>query len=145
MTYCNDIDLLTYRQNILSLGVSDWQEQREQAYLIINRVIEAKWYRAAAESFSIDYTEVVFNPDLIETGSLTRLECFKTLELAYMYLKKDSQESDGFARLEEEFRTRYNEELSSILAVGINYDWDSSGAISSDERYITTSRRQHKA
>lgn len=145
MSYCTDIDLLTYRPNILSLGVDNWENQREYAYEIINRVIEARWYRQAAEELNVDYLEVTFDPDLIEEGYLTRLECFKALELIYMYLKKDAQESDGFARLEEEFRKRYNEELDIILAMGITYDWDQSGAISYDERYISVSRRLHKA
>lgn len=145
MTYSTDIDLLTYRPNILSLGVDDWESQRSNAYNIINRVLEARWYRAAAEELNVDYLEVTFDPTLIEEGSLTRLECYKALELAYMYLKKDAQQADGFSRLEEEFRQRYNEELNSVLAVGINYDWDSSGAISSDEKYITSPRRLHRA
>lgn len=145
MSYCTDIDLLTYRPNILSLGVEDWENQREYAYEIINRVIESRWYRQAAEELNVDYLEVVFNPELVEEGYLTRLECFKALELIYMYLKKDSQESDGFARLEKEFRNRYNEELDIILAMGITYDWDQSGAISYDERFITSPRRIHKA
>lgn len=145
MTYCSDINLLEYRPNILSLGVSDWQSQRENAYTIINRHLEAKWYRQAAGELNVDYLEVTFDPDLIEEGSLTRLECYKALELIYMYLKKDAQQADGFSRLEEEFRQRYNEELTTLLAVGINYDWDSSGVISSDEKYITSPRRLHRA
>lgn len=145
MTYCIDLDLLTYRPNILSLGVADWQTQRENAYSIINRTLESKWYRQAAVEIGVDYLEVAFDPTLIESGTLTRLECFKTLELIYMYLKKDSQQSDGFERLEEQFRKRYNEELDLILSIGITYDWDKSGSITSDEKYISSPRRLHRA
>lgn len=145
MTYCTDVDLLTYRPNILSLGVDNWEDQRENAYAIINRTLESRWYRGAAEELSVDYLEVLFDPTLIQEGTLTRLECYKTLELAYMYLKKDSQQSDGFDRLEEQFRKRYGEELDLVLATGITYDWDQSGSITSDERYISTPRRQHRA
>lgn len=145
MTYCTDIDLLEYRPNILSLGVLEWSNQRENAYSMINRTLESKWYRQAAIELNVDYLEISFDPTLVEAGTLTRLECFKTLELIYMYLKKDSQQSDGFARLEQEFRQRYNEELTTVLGVGLTYDWDQSGDITYDERFITSPRRLHRA
>lgn len=145
MTYCTDEDLVSYRPNILNLGVANWNSQRTVAYEIINRVLEARWYRAAAEEQSVDWRTTLFDPTLVETNLLKRLEVFKALELAYMYLKKDSQDADGFARLENDFRARYNEELDSILSIGISYDWDKSGTITDTEKYIVSSRRQHRS
>mgnify|MGYP003563307064 CR=1 FL=1 len=145
-TYCTDADLVKYRPNIMELGVESWETQREEAYAMINRVVIARWYRKVAEDrdphrLVYDYRVTEFDPDKVEDGYLTRLEVFKTLELAYMYLKKEGAEADGFERLEEQFRRRYTEELEMILSVGINYDWDGDDIIDDQEKYIYRTRR----
>ena len=141
MTYCTDSDLVKYRPNILSLGVSDWETQRTEAYTIINRVITARWYKKAAPEMGYDPNTTVFDPSYVRSATLTRLEAFKTLELAYMLLKKEGPEADGFERLEKAFRSRYNEELEMVLAVGIDYDWSGSGEYEDDELYVRVQRR----
>lgn len=144
-TYCTDSELLKYRSNILSLGVSSWQVQREEAFEIINRVVIARWYRKAAPEMGIDPNLTAFDPELVKANTLTRLEAFKTLELAYMILKKDGPEKDGFERNEEAFRNRFNEELEMILGSGIDYDWSNSGVIDLEETGIRITRRNIRA
>lgn len=141
MTYCTDKDLVKYRPNILDLGVESWATQREEAHSIINRLVNKRWYMTAAPIMGYDPTLHVFNPEQVEEGALTRLEAFKTLELAYMYLKKDASEEDAFERLEKSFRMRFNEELEMILAIGINYDFADDDTIDDDEMYIRAPRR----
>ena len=148
MTYCTDADMASYRPNIMDLGKEDWEDQREEAFSMINRVIEARWYRKVAQEMGISFSNILvdtshipFDPDKVKTGFLTRLEAFKALELAYMFLKKDSPQSDGFERNEKTFRDRYNEELELILSIGVEYDWDDSGEVEQDERYIRQPRR----
>lgn len=141
MTYCTDSDLVKYRPNIMDLGVDSWQQQREESYALINRVIQARWYRAVAPEMGYDPNVTLFDPTQIRTGTLTRLECFKTLELAYMSLMIDSPEESGFERNMKTFRNRYNEELELVLAVGIDYDWSDSGTYDDDELYLKAPRR----
>lgn len=148
MTYCIDTDLLKYRPDILSLGVDSWTVQREEAFSIINRFISSRWYKFTAPEMGCDPSLNLFDSTKIGSESLTslkRLECFKTLELAYMYLKKDFPEPDGFERNEKAFRQRYNEELESIMAEGIDYDWTGSGTIESEEKAVRYSRRLVRA
>lgn len=140
-TYSTDSDLVKYRPNILSLGVNSWENQREEAFSMINRLIRARWYRIVAVEMGYDPNITLFNHEYIRDGTLTRLEVFKTLELAYMYLKKDSPEGDGFERNEKEFRKRFNEELEIVLSVGIDYDWSASGSFDDDELYLKAPRR----
>jgi hypothetical protein len=140
-TYCTDADLVKYRPNILDLGVESWKEQREEAYALINRIIAARWFRRACPEMGYDPTTETFNPEYVADGTFTRLEAFKTLELAYMILKKDSAEADGFERNEKTFRDRYNEELEILLSIGIDYDWSGSGLVDDDEKYIRVPRR----
>lgn len=141
MTYCTDSDMEKYRPNILGLGVSDWESQREEAYSMINRVIIARWYRKAAPEMGYDPNTTFFDPSWVREGTLTRLEAFKAIELAMMHLKKDTPEEDGFERMEKSFRRRYNEELEMVLAAGIDYDWSASGTFDDDEVYIRVQRR----
>jgi hypothetical protein len=145
MTYCVDSDLLKYRPNILSLGVDEWSSQREEAYSIINRVIQTRWYRKVAPEMGYDPNVTLFDADLIRESTLTRLEAFKTLELAYMILMKDSPEADGFERNMKTFRDKYNEELELVLAQGIDYDWSGSGTFDDDEVYLRAPRRLVRA
>lgn len=140
MAYNTDKDMQRYRPNILNLGVETWEDQREEAADIINRAIDMRWYRKVAREFGHDYRETPFNPDLV-VGGLTRLGAFKSLELAYMRLKKDGQD-DGYAKLEKEFRKLYGEELELVLTSGIDYDWDGSGDVDWTEQNVTSSRRQ---
>jgi hypothetical protein len=104
-------------------------------------VINARWYRKAAVEMGYDPKFTAFDPDLVMNDQLTRLASFKSLELAYMYLKKDGGEEDGFERAESSFRKRYNEELNIILAVGIDYDWDGDDVLNDDEYTVRVNRR----
>ncbi|MDA3788080.1 MAG: hypothetical protein PF503_06260 [Desulfobacula sp.] len=140
MTYCVDTDLLTYRSNILSLGVDSWEIQREQAYSVINRMLVARWYNQAAKTQGLDPYLTFFVPDQVEEGFLTRLESFKTLEFAYMILMKDSPEADGFERNMNLFARQFGIEFDSVIGMGVSYDWDASGSVDSDEVRIRAPR-----
>lgn len=146
MTYCTDQDLLKYRSNILSLGITDWAEQRQEAYTEINRIINVKWYLKTAVIQGLDPALNVFNPLLVMNDSLKRLECFKTLELAFMLLMKDVPEPDGFERNMNLFARKYGEELNLIVtATGIDYDWNADDEITVDETVLVAPRRLYRS
>jgi len=145
MTYCVDNDLLKYRSNILSLSVDSWETQRDEAYSIINRMIVARWYNQVAPTQGIDPSLTLFDPAKVGDDQLNRLECFKTLEFAYMILMKDSPEADGFERNMSLFAKMFNTEFDSIISLGLSYDWDASGAIGDEERAQTAPRRLMRA
>lgn len=140
-TYCEDADLLKYRSNILSLGVDDWESQRLDAYSVINRLLVARWYNHAAKTQGVDPTLTLFDPTKIEEGFLTRLECFKTLEFAYMILMKDSPEADGFERNMALFAKQFGAEFDSILGMGLTYDWSGDGETDTEEVKVIAPRR----
>jgi len=146
MTYCTDQDLLKYRPNILSLGQTDWAEQRQDAYTQINKIINVRWYLKAAVPQGFDPVLTAFDPDLVMNDSLKKLECFKTLELAYMLLMKDSPEADGFERNMDLFAKKYGEELNLIVGtIGVDYDWNSDDELTVDETVLTAPRRLYRS
>lgn len=139
--YSNDNDLVKIRPNILDLGVSDWGFQHKEAFSIINRILTGKWYIQAATDQGVDWRAVDFDPDKIEAGMLVRASCYKTLEMAYLYLMKDAPEPDGFEREMKLFTQLFNTEMNQLLGLGINYDWDESGDIDESEKYQRSTRR----
>lgn len=140
--YHDHSDLEDIRPDILNYGVSDFTERMEEAEGIINRTLDAQWYRKVAANTGIDWTETPFNSELVlNTGQLTRLACYKSLELIYLFLMKESPEPDAFERQMLMFQKLYKQELSEVLLAGIDYDFDESGDISSDERSQPSVRR----
>lgn len=144
-TYCADADMAAIRPDILSLGVSDWDAEREEAYAQINRIITLRWYREAAKTMGYDPNVTAFNPEQIANSCLKRLETYKALELAYLKLMKGGPEEDGFERQMEIFRKRYNDELKLLFDLGIDYDWSGNDIVDDDEKYIRAPRRLKRA
>lgn len=145
MTYCTDDDLTEFRPNILQLGVSSWKTQREKAYALINRVITARWYNQTAIEMGYDPTVTTFDPTRVGTDELKDLECYKTLEFAYLILMKDAPEPDGFERNMILFADKFGKELELILGTGLTYDWSGDGETDSDEIRLTSPRRLSRA
>lgn len=141
--YCTNADLVVERPQILRKGVEDWSAQITEATVIINRSLDSRWYRSASREYNVDYREYEFDPDLLLDADvqLKRLGVYKTLQLAYQYLSKDAMEPDAFERQARRYEKLYAAELSDVLASGLNYDWDNSGAIDSTEKLMPTMRR----
>ena len=153
--YCTDEDLVAKRPKILTYGVTSFEsgdtDVISEATEIIDRVIEARWYREAAGNFGYDFRDTPFNQERLDgydsdaenpaaNTQLKRLAIYKSLELAYEYLMKDSPDQDGFERQMDNFAKKYKEELAIVLDVGLNYDWDAGGVVTSDEKYQKSTR-----
>jgi len=145
--YCTNADLAEVRPKILSLGVADWATQIAEATSIINRALEVRWYRQACKEYALDYREYQFDADLLLNAStqLNRLGVYKTLQLAYIYLAKDSPDADAFERQANTFAKLYSTELADVLAQGLDYDWDESGALYYTEKRMSSLRRTRRA
>ena len=143
MAYCAEADLVKVRPNIMLLGVAAWTDQITESDAIIDRTIEARWYRAACKGYSLDYRETPFDSALLLSSAteLTRLGTYKTLELAYIFLQKEAEDADPFERQAGNFRKMYTNELSEVLAAGLDYDWDQSGDLAYTEKKLPVTRR----
>lgn len=142
--YSNDEDLLERRSNITNLGIAEWQLIHYKSRDIINRDIEAGWYRQACEATGkrnyniplsyIDYRTTPFVPARMLNWiiQLKDLSVFKTLELVYEYLSKDVEE-DVFMKLSDRYKKKYNDELKRVIKAGIDYDWDADSIIDTEE------------
>jgi hypothetical protein len=140
--YCTDDDLVELRPDILNLGVSGWDEQIEEAGKVIDRALQAKWYKAQADEYGLDWREEPFDRDKLLNAAeqLTRLGTYKSLELAYLHLMKNQVE-DAFRTQMLLFQKLYARELEEVLLAGLDYDWDASGALASSETLAPRIRR----
>jgi len=145
--YCDSDDLVALRPNILLLGVASWATEITEATTIINRALEVRWYRQACREYSLDYRQYEFDPALLLSAAaqLTRIGTYKTLQLAYQKLQKDAPEADAFERQAKNYAKLYGTELSDVLAQGLDYDWDDSGAIGDTEKRMPSMRRIKRA
>ena len=134
LPYSNDDDLLEIRSNIASLGIAEWGLTHCKARDIINRDIEAGWYRQTCDIEGVDYRVTPFEPERMLSWStqIKDLSVFKVLELAYEYLSKD-MEDDVFLQLSDRYAKKYNGELKRVVGAGIDYDWNDDDVIDSEE------------
>jgi len=139
--YCEESDLIAIRPKILELGVTDWDTQITEACNIMDRAIEVRWYRRIAEENSVDWRVTRFDRDLLKSSDtqLKRLACYKSLELAFMYLMKHRAD-DAFEKERKMFSELYKEELQEVLLSGLDYDWDDDD-LDDDEILVPRVRR----
>lgn len=143
MSYSTDEDLTKIRPKILDYGVVAWDNQRAEAETAINRILDHQWYRPEARHFGVDWQKYPFDSELMLNADtqLKTLSCYKTLELAYLYLMKDAPEPDAFERQYGIFKKMFADELRAALASGIDYDWDETGELASTEKARPVQRR----
>ena len=144
--YCTNADLVKIRPDILDLGVTDWADQILEAGKVIDRAIEARWYRTVAKEYNIDPRETPFDRALLLTaeGQTTRLGSYKTLELVYLFLMKNRAD-DAFEKERLLFQKMYRDELEEVLISGLDYDWDEDDDIASSEKNQPQMRRLERA
>jgi len=137
MAYSTDSDLQDIRASIMSLGVDDWSDFHDLAATAIDDDIEVKWYRKASKAAGYDWRFTPFNAALMLNSAtqLLNLSCYKTFFLIYRYLAQDTTyESDVFGQQRDYWQVQYENELVRVIEKGIDYDFDSNGAIDSSEK-----------
>lgn len=142
--YADDDDLIKIRPNILDLGVSDWTDQHLEAFDLLNRLFEGRWYKEVALEHDVDYSLAPFDPDKVSDTQVRRLASYKALELIYLFLMKDGPEADGFEREHKLFKDRSKDELGNLMSIGLDYDWDADDTIQEEERQQPRFRRLAK-
>lgn len=125
-------------QQVDGIGFS---ADHDEAKNDIDRIIEIKWFRPRVrERYGRDIEllddDLEFDPDLMLNAStqLKKASAYRVLgEYACPRLSKATKEADAWEKRADWFATRFNEEIDRVFSIGIDYDWDSSGVIESDE------------
>lgn len=143
LLFHTDEDLLAIRPNILSYGITDFELQMQEAENIIIRMLDARWYRNVASDNGIDFRSTPLDAELFlnATDQLSRLSSYKSLQLIYLHLMKESPEADAFERQSGTFKKLYAEEQKEVLDAGLDYDWSDDGTIDAGENIVPRIRR----
>jgi hypothetical protein len=141
--YCEEYDLTAERPSIMQYGVNSWDDKINAATDIVNEDLELRWYRGAAENFGVDWRQYPFDPELLfSSPRVKRLAVYKSLELIYRFLMKDSPpDQDAFEHQSKLYAKLYYDELKELGNFGVDYDWDASGGLSYDEERQPSQRR----
>jgi len=137
VAYSDDDDLFLVRPELSELlpeNATDWDEQRTRAESEIDSALERLWYRREASARGIDWRGTGFDRTRLGPGQLKRLSVLKTLSCVYEFLSVGGQDPDGYERLSDKYEAGFKEELSNVLARGLDYDWDDSDGLEETER-----------
>lgn len=147
LLYHDHEDLTAVRSEILHYGVSDFTPQMEEAEDIVNRALDSRWYRSNAENYGVDWRDAPFDTANMLASSKLQVKracVYKSLQLIYLLLAKESPEADGFERNSATFKKLYAEEINEVLTAGIDYDWDEDDEIDPGEAKIPQVRRLYR-
>lgn len=141
--YADDDDMRRYCEQIANAMTSgDYADQHAEAARVIDRDLLRGWYRPQCLLRNVDWTEDEFDRAKIENlADLAALGAFKALELAGERLSQNgatAEARDNWQEIRDHFRARYEEELASVLDIGIVYDW------TDDEDDILTPREPRR-
>lgn len=145
LLYHSDDDLTDVRPNIFDYGVTDFEAQMLEAERVINRTLDARWYRNVALNSGLDWRATPFDPTLLlNVEQVKKLAVYKSLQLIYIHLMKETRDPDVFERQAETFYKMYKDELQEVLNAGIDYDWDESGEVEAEESLKPRVRRLYR-
>jgi len=152
-SYCSITDILKVRPNISGYDATpatNFADQIAEADRQIDRALDYGWYRKELENRTLEYQGVVIeywqaNPFLRArlknaATQLTTLGVYKSLQLIYLYLAKDSSE-DAFTEEAGRYESLYKGELAEVLRAGLDYDFSGDNVIDLGEKSLERAPR----
>lgn len=133
--YCTSDDLEAVRPGITTdYGITYVDEAIVDAGLKLDRSIESRWYRPAAEGMKIDWRSTQFSRDQLQNNGsqLNDAAVYKALEIIFFKMAKIGND-DAFIEESKLFGEKYEDELTELTLFGILYDWDEDDEIGDEE------------
>lgn len=135
-------DIQTYEPDILEFGIPDFDGEITKAQNDVFRDLRIRWWPTQQIGlYDLKYLATgQYEPDedLYNAEQLNRACVYQALGFhIYPKLSKFEPEQDIFERKMEFYRAEYERELDLILRVGIQYDLDSSGTFTDEEKQPT--------
>lgn len=135
-------DIQDYEPDILDFGIPDFDAELTKAQADVFRDLRIRWWPTYqiglydAKRLTTGRDEP--DEDLYTASQLTRATCYQALGFhIYPKLSKFEPDQDLFERKMEFYRAEYEREIDLVLRDGLEYDADSSGTVSNDEREPT--------
>ena len=126
--YLYNSELSDFHRPILEYGPADWTSQIEEAETEVIHRIDIGWYRIQFPHWP---SQPMVSERIQEPEKLKRPVAYKALSLAFLTLMKDAD--DRFGQLQARFQTLFEQEMTTLLAAGFDYDADGSETIEDEE------------
>jgi len=138
--FTTDSDLEQYEPDIKNYGIQDFSDLHALSTADIKRDIEIEWWpRANYGRYDLSAgTTTSFEDSLLVSSQWTRAAVFHVLGF-YVYPRLSTFDPNGdvFREKMAYYRQEYRNEFDKILRLGIKYDFDSSGDITTSEKKPT--------
>ena len=138
--YSTDADLEQYEPDIKNYGIQDFSDLHALSKSDILRDIEIDWWpRAGYGRYDITAGSIAEMEDsLLQDSQWTRAAVYHVLGF-YIYPRLSTFDPNGdvFREKMAFYRQEYKTEFDKILRLGVKYDYDSSGDITSSEKKPT--------
>jgi hypothetical protein len=127
MAFSIDTDLQEVVPDILDFGIPSFADQHSLAQADIERVLRSKWYPKLQ-------LESEMNSTLLTDSQFTKAAAYLVLWKYALPKLTNWVEGDRFQNMIEFYKSRYSEELESVLQDGVEYDKDQDSVISDEEK-----------
>ena len=132
-------DIQDYEPDILDFGIPDFDEEITKAQNDVFRDLRIRWWPTQQIGLydlrRLASGQIEPDEDLYTASQLTRATVYNALGFhVYPKLAKFEPDQDLFERKMEFYRKEYERELDLVLRDGVEYDADSSGAVTDTEK-----------
>ena len=138
MAMSTDSDLLVYQPEVLQYGIDEFTGEHAKAKADVLRKVRDEWWSKAP------YSETEMDSTKLTESQFTRCAVYRVLsEYALPQLTKWNAdgEEDKFQVMMNHYNKKYEEEFTSILRDGIEYDANADNVIQDAEKRVIHTRR----
>lgn len=135
-------DVVAYEPDIENYGIQDFDADIAKAQQDVFRDLRIRWWPTQAiglyDARYITGGNLEPDEDLYTASQLTRACVYNALGFhIYPKLSRFEPDIDVFERKMEHYRKEYEREIDLVLRDGVEYDLDSSGVVTDNEREAT--------
>lgn len=127
MAFSEDKDLQDLVPDILQLGIDTFSDEHDRAQNDIIRELRIGWWDKKGLSGEL-------NSDYLTDSQFTRCASYLVLWKYALPQLTNWVDGDRFQSMITFYKSRYGEELDSILRDGIEYDADNDSVVTEDEK-----------
>jgi hypothetical protein len=127
MAFSEDKDLQNLVPDILQLGIDTFADEHAKAQNDIERELRVKWWDKKGLSGELNNT-------YLTDSQFTRCSAYLVLWKYALPQLTNWVDGDRFQSMIDFYKSRYGEELDSILRDGVEYDANDDNVVSNEEK-----------
>lgn len=127
MAFSTETDLQEVVPDILAFGIPSFSDQHALAQADIERVLRSKWYPKLRLESEMDVT-------LLTDSQFTKAATYLVLWKYALPKLTNWVQGDRFQNMIDFYKTRYAEEIDSVLQDGVEYDANNDSVVTDEEK-----------